>query len=148
MRKNVVRNQWIEFLLLVLCVFSLSQRGVHAENVDQELQQLLITIKNEGHSEASVFKTFNRGYVNQKKYGGVLAAQRKTKSILKDYSLLERKSWQIEALSIYCILVEVPVERKAEEVIALLEKDDRVESVQPLFDYYVESRGNYNDTYF
>ena len=151
MRQNVKRNQrascLFSCLFMALCVLLLCQREVHAEDVDQDFQQLLITIKNEGRSETSVFKSFNRGYASSKKYGGILAAQRKTKSILKDYSLLERKSWQIEALSIYCILVDVPSERKVKELVALLEKDDRVETVQPLYDYYVESRGDYNDTY-
>lgn len=148
MRLNIKSHQSILFLFLIACVFILFLSETFAKNTDKGLPQLLITIKNEGQVEASVFKSFSRGYADRKKYGSALSAQRQTKSILKDYSLIERKSWQINTLSIYCILVEVSLGQKVKEVIALLENDERIESVQPLYDYYVESHTEYNDTYF
>lgn len=95
MKLNIKSHQSILFLFLIACVFILFLSETFAKNTDNGLPQLLITIKNEGQVEASVFKSFSRGYADRKKYGSALSAQRQTKSILKDYSLIERKSWQI-----------------------------------------------------
>ena len=142
----------------LLCALLLLTGGfwqiAHASDIaDSANQRLLITVKNDGREEAAVLRTFNRNYVAPKTYDSALLAKRRISEIIRDYSLVEQGGWQINSLAVYCALVAVPQGESADQIIARLQDDARVESVQPLLDYRVQNNGQsggltYNDPYF
>lgn len=85
------------------------------------------------------------GYVDPSGYSVSPRTRRTATRLARDYDLAERQGWPIRPLDLYCVVYEVPAEMPIEDVIARLSNDARVESVQPMQTFEVES--SYDDPY-
>lgn len=87
-----------------------------------------------------------RGYGGSNRYiagGPALATSR---ALATDYHLVEVASWPIALLGVHCLVYGVTPGADPQQVIATLQRDPRVESVQRLQSFDTEA-GTYNDPY-
>jgi hypothetical protein len=61
-------------------------------------------------------------------------------AIAISYRLREVASWPIAVLGVNCIVYELPAEADLERLLAVLVRDSRVESAQPLSDFTIEAQ--------
>jgi subtilisin family serine protease len=86
-------------------------------------------------------------------YGGsgyrlAQAAHRQARNVADAYALRQLTSWPIEALSMHCVVYEVPAGRDVVELLARLQKDARVMLAEPLQEFHTLSgpaAAPYND---
>ena len=74
-------------------------------------------------------------------YGGdgyrvAQSAQQQARRVAAAYSLRQVASWPIKALSMHCVVYEIPDGRPVSEVLAALAKDTRVVLAQPLQEFH------------
>ena len=74
-------------------------------------------------------------------YGGdgyrvAQSAQQQARRVAAAYSLRQVASWPIKALSMHCVVYEIPDGRPVSEVLAALSKDTRVVLAQPLQEFH------------
>jgi len=87
--------------------------------------------------------------------GNYGAGQRATSTLAElkqSYGLREISGWPIKALGLYCVVLEPPPGMTRDALLAVLNKDKRVQLAQPLQDYAVYSESpqeahQYNDPY-
>lgn len=89
------------------------------------------------------------GYRGTRLYSASSASRATLDTLAREYGLHELAGWPIEALNLYCVVVEA---RDAPEALARLQRDGRVALAQPLNTFHTlsESGGgtnNYNDPY-
>jgi subtilisin family serine protease len=99
---------------------------------------VVITVRNEAEPAMATPGSTPRGYAAGV-YGVSATARAITRSLEQDYRLREVSAWPIESLRVHCIVVRVPDLAKRSTLIARLERDSRVESVQPLNDFTTET---------
>src|SRR5579862_5447566 len=87
-----------------------------------------------------------RGYDGVGAYtvGGV--ARSLSRALAKDYRLQESASWPIALLNVHCLVYQLPADTDQSRLLAVLKRDARVESVQPLLNFETASE-RYNDPY-
>ncbi|MDM3870258.1 S8 family serine peptidase [Porticoccus sp. W117] len=108
---------------------------------------ILITLHHNANQEQAAVRSFGRNYQAPLNYSSTLLVRRQVKEIARDYKLREEKGWLINSLSIYCVLLGVPNDLVLADVMQQLRNDARVESVQHMMSYSVQS-SPYNDPYF
>jgi hypothetical protein len=83
-------------------------------------------------------------------YGGEYRVSARTRRVVsrlaEAYSLRKVSGWPIHPLGVHCVVFEVPGSIGTEEIIARLERDERVESAQPMNLFELRSEA-YNDPY-
>ena len=154
---------WLSLLLLAGCVSQNTLTDATATRTDGGGEYILLTLTNDGQQEKQLFKGFSRNYQAPKQYAGTLAVKQTVDALIRDYGLQSGPGWQINTLKIYCVMVQIPATKSADAVIASLQRDARVETVQRVVDYAVQGRGDaalkqrgeegdtgtgYNDPYF
>lgn len=100
---------------------------------------VVITVRNEPELAAATPGSTPRGYAAAGVYGVSASARTITHSIERDYRLREVSAWPIESLRVNCIVARVPDLTPRDTLIARLERDSRVESVQPLNQFTTET---------
>lgn len=82
-----------------------------------------------------------RGYDNGGRYLVGSVARRTSRAIAVAYRLREVTSWPIVVLNVVCIVYQLPTDTdlNPEALRAALARDSRVQSVQPLFEFAVDS---------
>ena len=110
-------------------------------------RDILVTFDNHGARSQST--AAGAPYRNRKRYSIASAARRAANDVRDEYDLLEIDHWPIRSLSVYCFVYRVPPGEDRDTVIARLQLDERVESVQPLqeFETSMSADENYDDTY-
>lgn len=93
---------------------------------------VVITVRNDVQPAVATPGSTPRGYAAVGVYGVSASARAVTHSLERDYRLREVSAWPIESLRVNCIVVRVPDLTPQSSLIAQLERDSRVESVQPL----------------
>jgi subtilisin family serine protease len=93
---------------------------------------VVITVRNDLQPAVATPGSTPRGYAAAGVYGVSANARAVTHSLERDYSLREVSAWPIESLRVNCIVVRVPDLTTRSTLIARLERDSRVESVEPL----------------
>lgn len=107
-------------------------------------QFVVITVRNDMQPAAVTPGSTPRGYDSVGVYGVSARARTITHSLERDYSLREVSAWPIESLQVNCIVVRVPDLTPRAALIARLQHDARVESVQPLNQFATESDAGTN----
>lgn len=107
---------------------------------------LVVTIRNPIAPPPVRAASTRQGYDAGGAYLSGQLARSDGRGLAKDYGLVEVSSWPIAVLGVDCLVYGVPQGHEPAAVIAALERDDRVESVQPLHDFDTQSSG-YNDPY-
>lgn len=93
------------------------------------------------------------GYAPSAHYGAGQRAISELTDLKQRYGLQEVSGWPIKALDLYCVVLHPAPGVNRDELIAALQKDDRVQLAQPLQDYSVYSNDTagdahkYNDPY-
>jgi hypothetical protein len=95
-------------------------------------QFVVITVRNDMQPAAATPGSTPRGYASVGVYGVSAGTRAITHSLERDYSLREVSAWPIESLRVNCIVARVPDLTPRAALIARLQHDARVESVQPL----------------
>jgi subtilisin family serine protease len=108
-------------------------------------RQILVTLEEVQPPPLRRPGSSSRGYVDASGYMVSERTRRTASRLARDYDLARRQSWPIRPLDIYCVVYEVPAELPLEEVITRLSQDARVESVQPMQSFEVQS--SYDDPY-
>lgn len=120
---------------------------------------VVVTVANPAQSPNVRAGATPRGY-GAGLYSVSSTAASTVRALERDHHLHQVSSWPIETLGVHCVVYAVPPDQSAEQVIARLEKDSRVESVQPLNEFKLQSnnglpaagapvalRMTYNDPY-
>jgi subtilisin family serine protease len=100
---------------------------------------VVITVRNDLQPAVSTPGSTPRGYAAAGVYGVSANARAVTHSLEHDYSLREVSAWPIESLRVNCVVVRVPDLTPRSTLIAKLERDSRVESVEPLNEFTTET---------
>jgi subtilisin family serine protease len=92
------------------------------------------------------------GYTPSAQYGAGQRAISELAALKQRYGLQEVSGWPIKALDLYCVVLHPAPGVDRDELIAALQKDERVQLAQPLQDYSVYSADTsdahkYNDPY-
>lgn len=100
---------------------------------------VVITVRNDLQPAVATPGSTPRGYAAAGVYGVSANARAVTHSLEHDYSLREVSAWPIESLRVNCVVVRVPDLTARSALIARLERDSRVESVEPLNQFSTET---------
>ena len=100
---------------------------------------IVITVRNEPQSGVAAPGSTPRGYAAAGVYGVSASARATAHSLERDYKLREVSAWPIESLRVHCIVVRLPDLTLRATLIAQLEHDTRVESVEPLNEFATET---------
>ena len=136
-----------QFLILALIFSSFSMVEPAAAQENDAERDILVTFDNHGARAQST--SMSAPYRNRKRYSIAAAARRNADDVRDEYSLLEVDHWPIRSLSVYCFVYRVPPGEDRETVIARLQSDERIASVQALqeFETRTNSIDRYDDTY-
>ena len=93
---------------------------------------VVITVRNDPEPGLAVPGSTPRDYAASAVYGVSARARALTHSLERDYRLREVSAWPIESLRVNCIVVRIPGLTPRDDLIARLQRDSRVESVEPL----------------
>lgn len=123
---------------------ALQQRALRAPELPAQARSdpgrfVVITVRNEPVLTVATPGSTPRGYAAPGVYGVSASARTITHSIERDYRLREVSAWPIESLRVNCIVARVPDLTPRDALIARLEHDSRVESVQPLNQFATET---------
>lgn len=103
---------------------------------------VVITVRNEPAPIVATPASTPRGYGGMGIYQVSASARATVHSLEHDYSLREVSAWPIESLRVHCIVVRLPNLTPRATMIARLEHDSRIESVQPLNEFTAETESN------
>ena len=100
---------------------------------------LIVTLANPAASAPSHAASTPRGYNTVSPYIDGSASRRASRAIAVSYRLREVSSWPIAVLSVNCIVYELPTDGNLEHLLAMLARDTRIQSAQPLVEFAVQS---------
>jgi subtilisin family serine protease len=100
---------------------------------------VVITVRNEPQPAVLTPGSTPRGYGAAGVYGVSASARATTAALERDYSLREVSAWPIASLRVDCIVARVPEPTLRATLISRLERDSRVESVEPLGEFTTET---------
>lgn len=100
---------------------------------------IVITVRNDPQPAVATPGSTPRGYAATGVYGVSANARATADSLERDYSLREVSAWPIESLQVHCVVVRLPDLTPRATLIARLEHDSRVESVEPLNQFTTET---------
>ena len=107
---------------------------------------VVVTIRNPVILPGSHAASTARGYDAVGAYAAGSTARAAGRALAADYRLREVSSWPIALLGVNCLTYGLPSGADRTQVLAVLRRDPRVESAQPLLAFETAS-GAYNDPY-
>ena len=130
-------------LLLEACTAP-AARLMRAPPLPREMQAqpslfVVVTVHNAARPLATHPGATPRGYDAASRYGVTAAASAAVHALEQDYGLTQVSAWPITTLSVHCIVFRVPPPKTPASMVALLSKDPRVESAQPLNEFATET---------
>ena len=137
----------LQFVILAFVFTSVFMvKPATAQSSDAE-RDILVTFNNQGARALST--AGGAPYRNRKRYSIAATARRNADDVRDEFSLVEVDHWPMRSLSVYCFVYRVPPGEDRATVIARLQSDERVESVQALqeFETGTSSVLDYDDTY-
>lgn len=117
---------------------TISAPGLPAQARSDPGRFVVITVRNEPVPAVATPGSTPRGYGAAGVYGVSADARAMAHSLERDYKLREVSAWPIESLRVNCIVARVPDLTARATLIARLQRDSRVESVQPLNQFTTE----------
>jgi len=112
----------------------------------QPADYLVVTVRNPIAPVPVRAASTLRGYDGVGPYIAGGAARAQGRALAADYGLVEVSSWPIALLGVHCLVYAIPAGSDAGHIAAALQRDPRVESVQPLQAFDTQA-GPYNDPY-
>jgi len=114
-------------------------------------RQVLVTVLNPTASSIGRAGTTRKGYDGATRYVVSPIARKRAEQIEEDHHLHRVAEWPITTLGVHCIVFEVPVDAKRDQVLAELRADPHVESAQPMQTFSTRTspaEAKYDDPYF
>jgi len=103
-----------------------------AADIERAEKQILLTVEQPASTLIAPVGTPGKAYLRRYRYRGTPATERTLNEIADEYELLRVDGWHIGSLGVYCEILEVPEGISADEVVARLSGDVRVDSAQPM----------------
>lgn len=94
-------------------------------------QYVVVTVRNPAALLPRAGSTL-RDYDGPPSYSASPIARREVSALAAAHDLVEVDGWPIAALGVHCVVFKLPAGARSEEVLRHLQRDRRVESVQPL----------------
>ena len=113
---------------------------------DAPQHYIVVTVRNPINPPALHAASSGRGYDNIGAYQAGGSARDASRALAAQYGLRETSSWPIALLGVHCLVYALPENAAPERIRGALSRDPRVESVQPLHQFYTASNC-YNDPY-
>jgi subtilisin family serine protease len=107
---------------------------------------IVVTIRNPVSLPITRAASTPRGYDSVGAYSAGAVVRSKSRAIAADFHLREVSRWPIALLGVHCLVYAVPEKADPDQLLAVLARDPRVESVQPLQSFATASN-HYNDPY-
>jgi subtilisin family serine protease len=139
-----VRLLVVAALVLVLSACATGSRQT-ATPATEAQRQILLTIRQPEAFAIGLTGTPNQRYV-QRRYGPTPSVERILTQLAREHRLNRVDGWPIQSLEVYCEVLEVPDDRRLDEVIAALAADPRVDLVQPMNMFSTQTT-HYDDPY-
>jgi subtilisin family serine protease len=112
-------------------------------------RQIVVTITDQGTTLRSLAGASPRAYAGAAGYRGSPFARRIAAQLARDYRLERVAAWRIDALGVHCVVFRTGAADERDRIIERLQRDPRVESVQPMQRFGTAERAeSYNDPYF
>jgi subtilisin family serine protease len=125
-----------------------------AESAANKESYIVVTVRNPRVADVQAAST-GRDYNTAQPYGPSPRARSDVKKLASRYALRLVNAWPIEILGVHCVVYAVPPTVKSETIIARMQADRLVESVQQLNSFATLASGasaqppkQYNDPYF
>lgn len=100
-------------------------------------RQVLVTLRQEPAFRLPRAGSTARGYAGA--YDTSARTRRAAAALAQRYGLREVASWPIQLLGVHCVVFELPGDATPQEMVARLERDQRVESAQPMHLFKTEA---------
>ena len=97
-------------------------------------RQILVTFSDERVGRVGIGDTV-ASYRRRGDYGNSTWSERLAQALALDYGLTQRGLWPITTLGVHCVVYELKPDQSLNELLARLQRDARVESVQALHAY-------------
>jgi subtilisin family serine protease len=135
------------FLVLAFVCSSLLVMEIALAQQNDADRDILVTFDNQGARKLGT--ATSAPYRNRKRYSISSKVRHNADDVRDEYSLIEIDHWPIRSLSIYCFVYRISAEEDRDTVIARLQSDERIESVQALqeFETGITPPVHYDDTY-
>lgn len=138
-------------MLGLLAGCALRQDGLRAPALPAQARAdpdrfVVITVRNEPDPAFATPGSTPRGYAAAGAYAVSAHARAITHSLERQYSLREVSAWPIESMRVNCLVMRLPSVTPRSALIARLQRDSRVESVQPLNQFTTESASSQAST--
>jgi subtilisin family serine protease len=108
---------------------------------------VVVTVRNPVTLPGSHAASTARGYDGVGLYSAGSVARGTSRALAADYRLREVSSWPIALLGVNCLTYALPGGADRTQLLAVLRRDPRVESAQPLLAFETASGAAYNDPY-
>jgi len=127
------------FTALGGCALELTHPPALPELAQRSPQQfLVVTVRNDLAQSLVSAGSSPRGYEGTGSYGVTAAAGRAVRGLEHDYGLASVASWPIASLQVHCVMFRLPAAATPATLVARLERDPRVDSVEPLGEFHTE----------
>lgn len=117
--------------VLGACANQPSTPDARAAFAGRSEQYVVVTVRNQPVLLPRAGSTL-RDYDAPASYGASPAARREVRALAAAHGLVEVDGWPIAALGVHCVVFKLPAGAAADDVLRQLQRDRRVESVQPL----------------
>ncbi|MBV9620971.1 MAG: S8 family serine peptidase [Gammaproteobacteria bacterium] len=108
--------------------------------------RIVVGFANVTHRAPPPAGTTGSHYGGAQSYRVAQNAQQQSRQVAASYALREVASWPIQALAMHCVVYEITDGRSVPEVLAALQRDDRIVLAQPLQEFHtLTDPGAYND---
>lgn len=107
---------------------------------------IVVTVRNPLTAVPTHAASTARGYDGAVPYLASTVARAQSRALAKQYGLAEVSSWPIAVLGVHCLVYGIGPDLDLQRVIAVMSRDARVDSVQPLQAFATQS-ARYNDPY-
>lgn len=138
-------------LILALLLIAATPAFVRAESFASDAErQIVITIREAPTPLASPAGSTPKSYGDRSRYRPSGYVRRLTNQIAREYGLTWVAEWRIQLLNVHCVVFGAPNSEARSEALRLLQKDPRIESAQPMYEFHTATSTNssYNDPYF
>ncbi len=132
-------------IILLWVLFAIPDLAIGAQDSTDIRRDILVTFENSGARASRA----GAPYKFRKRYEITSKVRRAAADVAREHDLVRVDHWPIRSLSVYCFVYRIPEGVDRDAVIALLDADDRVESVQRLQQFETRTGGtsDYNDPY-
>ena len=152
-RRTGVVHVWVPVLAATLGLWACASAGPEVSGperaagpADDFARQILVTLRQPSPAPVQAAGSTSAPY-SSADYFASGRTRRRAARLGRDYGLDRSDGWPIRSLGVYCVVFEVPATLSVEAVIARLQQDERVDSVQRMQSFETLGRDAAEDPY-